>query len=287
MTDVESTDVVEEGPRLPRVHGQAIDKMPEDLYIPPDALEVVLEAFEGPLDLLLYLIRRQNLNILDIPVFKITQQYIEYIRLMHELRLELAGEYLVMAALLAEIKSRILLPRQIEAEEEEGDPRMELVRRLQEYERFKTAAENLDALPRIGRELHRASARPEQIAMEQPLAVPSLRELMLAFRDVMLRAELFTRHQIAREPLSVRERMSHVLSRVRNGPVTFHEIIDPAEGRAGVVVCLLAILELVKLAMIDLVQEGPFTELMIDAARPQQAAAEPQEQDAVEGPEEA
>ncbi|MGQ0619295.1 MAG: segregation and condensation protein A [Panacagrimonas sp.] len=251
-----------------RVHGLRMDKMPEDLYIPPDALEVFLDAFEGPLDLLLYLIRKQNLNILDIPVLKITQQYIQYIALMSELRLELAAEYLVMAALLAEIKSRILLPRPPTEEEDPGDPRMELVRRLQEYERFKTAAENLDALPRIGRELHVATARPEVVPQDAPLPQPGLRELMLAFREVMLRSELFTRHPITREPLSVRERMSFILTRVQDGPSRFVDLCDPDEGRAGVVVCLLAILEMVKLAMIDLVQDAPFAELMIDAVRP-------------------
>jgi segregation and condensation protein A len=254
--------------RLPKINGQVLDKLPEDLYIPPDALQVFLEAFEGPLDLLLYLIRRQNLNILDIPVLKITQQYLQYIALMQELRLELAAEYLLMAALLAEIKSRILLPKPVEAEEEEGDPRMELVRRLQEYERFKTAAENLDRLPRAGREIYRAAAKPEVIPTHVVLPQPSLRELMLAFREVMMRAELFTRHQVKREPLSVRERMTHILDLVHGGPKRFDEIIEPSEGRAGVIVCLLAILELVKLAAIDLVQEGPFAEIMIDSGRP-------------------
>ncbi|MGQ0698221.1 MAG: segregation and condensation protein A [Panacagrimonas sp.] len=255
------------------VNGHRLDKMPEDLYIPPDALEVFLEAFEGPLDLLLYLIRRQNLNILDIPVLKITQQYLQYIALMRDMRLELAAEYLLMAALLAEIKSRILLPRQLAEEEDVGDPRMELVRRLQEYERFKTASENLDALPRMGRELHQASARPEEVPLDAPLPQPGLRELMLAFREVMLRAELFTRHKITREPLNVRERMTHILERVQSGPARFADLCDPEEGRAGVVVCLLAILEMVKLSMIDLVQESPFSELLIDAARPRQYTA--------------
>ena len=264
---------------LPKVHGQTLDKLPEDLYIPPDALEVFLEAFEGPLDLLLYLIRRQNLNILDIPVLKITQQYMQYIELMRVLRLELAGEYLVMAALMAEIKSRILLPRPIEAEEDEGDPRMELVRRLQEYERFKTAAENLERMPRMGRELHNASAKPESVPLTVPLPTPRLEELLHAFRDVMLRAELFTRHQVLREPLSVRERMSQILDLVKSGPKTFYEIIEPREGKAGVVVCLLALLELTKLALIDLVQEDPFTEIMIDAGRAAAQAPEESEYD--------
>jgi segregation and condensation protein A len=265
--------VESEADKRPKVHGHALEKMPEDLYIPPDALQVFLEAFEGPLDLLLYLIRRQNLNILDIPVLKITQQYLQYIALMQELRLELAAEYLLMAALLAEIKSRMLLPRPVELEEEQGDPRMELVRRLQEYERFKTAAEQLDKLPRMGRELHGASAKPEVIPVVAPMIMPNLRELMLAFRDVMMRAALFTRHQVSREPLSVRERMTRLLTLVQTGPKRFIELIDPEEGRAGVVVCLLAILELVKLSAIDLVQDGPFTEIMIDTGRPVSNAA--------------
>lgn len=270
MTEMEVVTAVpeaEEGAVRAKVLGQPLANLPEDLYIPPDALEVFLETFEGPLDLLLYLIRKQNLNILDIPVLKITQQYMQYIGLMRELRLELAAEYLVMAALLAEIKSRILLPRAPVEEEEPGDPRMELVRRLQEYERFKTAAENLDALPRMGRDLHPAGAKPEAIPVDAPLPQPTLRELMLAFRDVLLRAELFTHHTVAREPLSVRERMTHILERVRSGPARFEELCDLGEGRAGVVVCLLAILEMVKLAMIDLVQEGPFADVLIDAAR--------------------
>lgn len=260
-----------------KVNGQLLEKMPEDLYIPPDALEVFLEAFEGPLDLLLYLIRRQNLNILDIPVLKITQQYMKYIGLMAEMRLELAAEYLVMAALLAEIKSRILLPRQMAEEAVESDPRMELVRRLQEYERFKSAADTLDKMPRMGRELHAASARPEVIPVDAPLPQPALRELMLAFREVLMRAELFTRHQVTREPLSVRERMTHILDRVQAGPTRFADLCDPDEGRMGVVVCLLAILEMVKLSMIDLVQDAPFAEVMIDAARPREYVEVPEE----------
>jgi len=253
--------------RLPRVHGQTLERLPEDLYIPPDALEVFLDAFEGPLDLLLYLIRKQNLDILDIPVFQITQQYMRYIELMQELRLELAGEYLVMAAWLAEIKSRLLLPKPVLETEEAGDPRVELVRRLQEYERFKTAAENLDALPRLGRDFHLASARPEQVDYRAPLAPPRLREVLGALRDVLMRAELFTRHQVAREPLSVRDRMSHLLTRLRGGPRRFTELLVAEEGPAGVVVSLLAVLELAKLSMVEVVQEAPFAEILIDVAR--------------------
>jgi segregation and condensation protein A len=270
----ENSSVIVDAARLPKVHGQTLDKLPEDLYIPPDALEVFLDAFEGPLDLLLYLIRRQNLNILDIPVLKITQQYIQYISLMHELRLELAAEYLVMAALLAEIKSRMLLPRPPPDEEDQGDPRMELVRRLQEYERFKTASENMDALPRIGRELFIAQARPEVIPASAQLPQPTLRELIMAFREVMLRAELFSRHQISREPLSVRERMSHILSRLQGGSKRLTDLIDPEEGRAGVVVCLLAILELSRSALVQMQQDEAFAPLFIAVARARPAEME-------------
>lgn len=253
--------------KLPKINGLAMDKLPEDLYIPPDAMEVFLEAFEGPLDLLLYLIRRQNLNILDIPVLKITQQYIQYISLMRELRLELAAEYLVMAALLAEIKSRILLPRPPPDEEEQGDPRMELVRRLQEYERFKSAAESLEGMPRVGRDSFIAQARPEVVSASAQLPAPSVRELLMAFQEVMQRAELFTHHAVSREPLSVRERMSQILSRVSGGPKNFFDLIDPDEGRAGIVVCLLALLELTRSAMIEMKQETAFAPLLIEVAR--------------------
>ena len=268
-------DVVEHA--YARIRGEPLTKLPEDLYIPPDALEVFLEAFEGPLDLLLYLIRKQNLDILDIPVLRITEQYMQYIALMRELKLELAAEYLLMAAWLAEIKSRILLPKPPVTEEEQGDPRMELVRRLQEYERFKTAGEQLDRLPRAGREVHVAQVRPERIELDRPLPVPSLRELMFAFREVMLRAEFFTRHTVAREPLSVRERMSSILSRVSEQPTDFLALIDPQEGRAGVVVCLLAILELVRSSIIALRQDSAFSPLIITRAGAAEAAVDVQE----------
>lgn len=256
---------LEPGDHIPKVLGQPLAKLPEDLYIPPDALEVFLEAFEGPLDLLLYLIRKQNLDILDIPVLQITRQYMQYIELMQGLKLELAAEYLVMAAWLAEIKSRVLLPRTPEVEEEEvQDPRLELVRRLQEYERFKAAAEALEALPRVGREITIAELGPgATIQQEHALPKPELRELLLAFQSVISRAELFTRHAIAREPLSVRDRMSRVLGRLQDGPARFEELFDPAEGRAGIVVALLAILELAKAAMLDVQQEAAFAVLVI------------------------
>jgi segregation and condensation protein A len=274
---VDATELQGDAHKHPKLHGQPMDKLPEDLYIPPDALEVFLDAFEGPLDLLLYLIRRQNLNILDIPVLKITQQYIQYIGLMTEMKLELAAEYLVMAALLAEIKSRILLPRPPPDEaEEQGDPRMELVRRLQEYERFKSAGESIEKLPRVGRDLFMAQARPEVIPQIAQVPMPSLRELVLAFRDVMERVSLFQHHEISREPLSVRERMSQILSRVRSGPMRLEDLIDPEEGRMGVVVCFLAILELTKSALLDIQQDQAFAPLMVaTAAAPREAVVHP------------
>lgn len=247
-----------------RVQGRPLDKLPEDLYIPPDALEVFLEAFEGPLDLLLYLIRKQNLDILDIPVLQITRQYLDYIAMMRGLKLELAAEYLVMAAWLAEIKSRVLLPRPPQAEDEEAaDPRLELIRRLQAYERFKTAAENLDALPRVGRDVHLARAAVERMELEIPLPRLDLRDLLVAFQSVMARAELYVHHTIAREPLLVRDRMSRVLERLQRGPARFVELFDPAEGRAGIVVALLAVLELVKAHLLVVRQASPFAELVV------------------------
>ena len=261
--------------RIPKVRGEPLIKLPEDLYIPPDALEVFLEAFEGPLDLLLYLIRKQNLDILDIPVLQITRQYMEYIGLMQELKLELAAEYLVMAAWLAEIKSRILLPRPPAAEEEQGDPRMELVRRLQEYERFKTGGENLDRMPRVGREIHIGRAMPERIELDQPLPVPSLRELLSSLRDVMQRAEFFTHHTVRKEPLSVRERMSLVLMRVSERPSRLLDLLDPAEGKAGIIVTVLAILELARSGMITVQQEAAFAPLTLHRAASGDAASMP------------
>ncbi len=273
IVEVETLEVAPEtaAARMPKVRGEMLTKLPDDLYIPPDALEIFLETFEGPLDLLLYLIRKQNLDILDIPVLKITEQYMQYIALMRELKLELAAEYLVMAAWLAEIKSRILLPRPPAVEEEQGDPRMELVRRLQEYERFKTAGENLDALPRVGREIFVARSSPEHVDLEQPLPVPGVRELVEAFREVMQRAALFTHHTVSREPLSVRERMSKVLARLSGGPMEFVALIDLEEGPAGVIVCLLAILELTRSSLIVVRQEQPFAPLTLARA----AGAEP------------
>jgi len=248
---------------LARVRGQPLAEIPEDLYIPPDALEVFLEAFEGPLDLLLYLIKRQNLDILDIPIAEITRQYMAYVELMKALRLELAAEYLVMAAMLAEIKSRMLLPRPVESEDEE-DPRAELVRRLQEYERFRQAAERLDELPRVGRELIPVHLETPQAKVVRLPPRVSLTELLSALQEVMARAELHQHHRIQRDPLSVRARMSEVLERLEAGRFTeFTELFDPAEGRAGVVVTFLALLELLKAALVELIQAEPFAPIHV------------------------
>ncbi len=246
------------------VRGQPYYELPKDLYIPPDALEVILDAFEGPLDLLLYLIRRQNLDILDIPIAAITKQYIGYIELMQSLKLELAAEYLVMAAILAEIKSRLLLPRPPDVEGEETDPRAELIRRLQEYERFKKAAEDIDALPRLERDTSVAAAYvPERKTTLIPPAV-DLRELLLAFRDVLNRADLFTSHQVRREPLSVRQKMSELLAMLPAGEFReFTSLIAVGEGRLGVVVSFLAILELAKAGLIEIVQERPLAPVYV------------------------
>jgi segregation and condensation protein A len=240
------------------VLGQPVLQIPQDLYIPPDALEVILDAFEGPLDLLLYLIRRQNLDILDIPVAEITRQYVDYIQAMHEMRFELAAEYLVMAAILAEIKSRMLLPRPVSEDGDEDDPRAELVRRLQEYERFKQAAEDIDALPRMERDTAPATAFvPDRAAVRLPPPV-DLREMLLALHDVLKRAELYTQHAIKRDALSVRQRMGELLTRLRDGQFhRFESLFEPREGRLGVVVTFLGLLELAKERLLDIVQEDP------------------------------
>ncbi|MCW8945440.1 MAG: segregation/condensation protein A [Sedimenticola sp.] len=248
------------------VQGAPWTTLPKDLYIPPDALEVFLDAFEGPLDLLLYLIKRQNLDILDIPIAQITAQYMEYVDLMKDIRLELAAEYLVMAAMLAEIKSRMLLPRQEELEDEEGDPRAELIRRLQEYERYKQAAEDIDNLPRMGRDLFQAEAEvPDRIVERRPPDV-DLRELLFALKEAMHRVDMFTHHHVQMEALSVREKMSSVLERVNSESFTlFTDLFDPEEGRLGVVVTFLAILELIKGSLIDMIQAESFGPIHVKA----------------------
>lgn len=238
------------------VLGQPFHNLPQDLYIPPNALEVFLESFSGPLDLLLYLIKKENINILDIPINQITTQYIQYVELMRELQLELAAEYLVMAAMLAEIKSRMLLPRQVNPEEEAEDPRTELIRRLQEYERYKKAAEELDELPRMHREIFPVvvdfTLTKETINLRPKL---DLTELIVAFNEVMKRVRMYLHHQVGRENLSVRERMSQILSSLQiNQFVSFVSMFKVAEGRLGAIVTFIAILELLRQNIIDVVQ---------------------------------
>jgi segregation and condensation protein A len=252
------------------VNGEPMTQLPRDLYIPPQALEVFLEAFEGPLDLLLYLIRKQNLNILDIPLAEITRQYMQYIELMQDLQLELAGEYMVMAATLAEIKSRMLLPRpKTDADGNEEDPRAELVRRLQEYERFKRAAENIDALPRLERDVWSTSAELKERQVVRVLPQITLQEMLNAFREVVVRSEMFAHHHIQRERLSVRARMGDILSTLEQSSfVEFVRLFRPEEGRMGVTVTFIAILELVREGLIDIVQAEPFAPLHVRAAGP-------------------
>ncbi len=246
------------------INGQPLTELPQDLYIPPEALEVFLDAFEGPLDLLLYLIRRQNLDILDIPVAEITHQYMGYVELMKAVRLELAAEYLVMAAMLAEIKSRMLLPRQEQQVDEEDDPRAELIRRLQEYERFRQAAEQLDALPRVGRDIALAGAAPPALEARRAHPEVSMEELLLSLSEVLRRADMFESHQISREVLSTRERMADVLERLKGGQfVPFISLYSLDEGKLGVVVTFMAVLELVKEQLIDLVQNEPFAAIHV------------------------
>jgi segregation and condensation protein A len=248
------------------VAGESVKQLPTDLYIPPEALEVFLDTFEGPLDLLLYLIRRQNLNILDVKVAVITAQYMEYIELMQALELELAGEYLLMAAMLAEIKSRMLLPRP-EADDEEDDPRAELIRRLQEYEQIKTGAERLDEVPRVERELFVAGANKPELVRQHADPDLDFREVLLAMAHVLRRAEMFTEHEIQLEPLSVRERMGNILNRVKQTSefVPFQELFAVEEGRLGVVVTFLAIMELVRESLLEFQQAEAFAPIHVRA----------------------
>jgi segregation and condensation protein A len=252
------------------VEGEPVTQMPRDLYIPPEALQVFLEAFEGPLDLLLYLIRRQNLDILDIPIAEITRQYLRYIDLMRELQLELAGEYLLMAATLAEIKSRMLLPRPTsEAGEEGHDPRAELVRRLQEYERFKQAAMDMEVLPRVDRDTFPASAELGERRVVRMVPEVTLQEMLVALKDVLERADMFAHHHVSRERLSVRQRMSEVLGALRSQAfVEFTSLFHPKEGRMGVTVTFSAILELLREGLIEIVQAEPFAPIHVRAGAP-------------------
>lgn len=247
------------------VNGEAVTDLPRDLYIPPQALQVFLEAFEGPLDLLLYLIRRQNLDILDIPLAEITRQYMKYIELMQDLQLELAGEYMLMAATLAEIKSRMLLPRAHDpAAGTEEDPRAELVRRLQEYERYKRAAQTIDALPRLERDVYATSAEFNDRRVVRALPQVTLQEMLHAFAEVVQRSALFAHHHVQRERLSVRARMTDIMAALSNASfVEFVNLFRPEEGRMGVTITFVAILELVREGLIDIVQAEPYAPLHV------------------------
>jgi segregation and condensation protein A len=248
------------------VMGKALTEFPKDLYIPPQALAVFLEAFEGPLDLLLYLIKRQNLDILDIDVSRITEQYMEYVDLMDAMQFELAAEYLLMAAMLAEIKSRMLLPRASEVDEDEEDPRAQLIRRLQEYERFKKAAEDMEELPRVERDTWVGSANPPELQRSRPDPQVDLREILLAMSEVIRRADMFASHHIQREALSTRERMSEVLERLAGRQfVPFVSLFRVSEGRLGVVVTFLALMELIKESLVEIVQTENFGPIHVKA----------------------
>ena len=248
------------------VDGKPVTEIPQDLYIPPDALEVMLETFEGPLDLLLYLIRRQNMDILNVNVSHITKQYMEYITLMKAMRFELAAEYLLMAAMLAEIKSRMLLPRHESDDEDEDDPRAELIRRLQQYERFKQAAEDLDELPRMGRDTYGSNVAPPKLDNRKAHPDLSLQELMLAFSEVLRRSDMFESHQIEKETLSTREKMTYVLSQLSGERFTpFEALFNEQEGRLGVVVTFLAIMELIKEQLVEIIQNESFGAIHLKA----------------------
>lgn len=248
------------------VQGQAMTELPKDLYIPPDALEVFLEAFEGPLDLLLYLIRRQNLDILEICVAEITRQYMGYVELMTSIRFELAAEYLVMAAMLAEIKSRMLLPRSQEMEDEEEDPRAQLIRRLQEYERFKQAAEDLNEIPRLGRDVFPVSAELPDLSITRPQPQVDMKELLITLAEVLRRADMFESHHVEREKMSTRERMSQILDRLRGQNfVPFVSFFRVEEGRLGVIVSFLAVMELIKESLVEIVQSEAFGPIHVKA----------------------
>lgn len=269
MTSQQSNDsqlAVQEELPLAMVDGQPITEIPKDLYIPPDALSVILEIFEGPLDLLLYLIRRQNMDILALNVAEITRQYMDYVTLAQSLKLELAAEYLLMAAMLAEIKSRMLLPKPATDEDAEEDPRAELIRRLQQYERFKQAGEDIDRLPRMHRESYGVQVHQGQSQVMKPQPEVSLAELVAALNGVLARSELFEHHHITKERLSTRERMSRVMDAVKEGRfVSFYQLFSPHEGRDGVVVTFLAIMELVKEQLIELVQAEVFAPIHVKA----------------------
>ncbi len=269
MTTAQTLDgaAVDRGASLAVVKGEPLTEIPADLFIPPQALKVFLDAFEGPLDLLLYLIKRQNFDIVNVPIARITDQYMRYIDMMDELRLDLAGEYLLMAAVLAEIKSKLLLPRPVSGEADDDDPRAELVRRLREYERYKQAAGALDALPRLERDVFAATvAFPDRRAIVKHPDL-SMDVLLRAFAEVLVRADLSATHHIKRDPLSVRERMTLVLERIAADEfVDFYQFFVADEGRGGVVVTLLAVLELLRGSLIEAVQNECGGTIYIKAA---------------------
>ena len=263
-SEVDSVQGVEDPAPFAILKGEPVHSIPQDLYIPPDALEVILEAFEGPLDLLLYLIRREGVSIVEIPIFDITRQYVAYIEMMSVLKLELAAEYLLMAAILAEIKSRMLIPRPQEAEVEEEDPRSELIRRLQEYERFKAAAIDLDQLKRLDRDVHEVDVDTSQIKVNRVYPEVDIQDVLNAFKDVLKRIDQNAHHHIKREPLSVRERMSRILGILKDrSMVPFGALFEAAEGRAGAVVSLLAILEMSKERILEIIQDEPLGPLHV------------------------
>mgnify|MGYP001223107459 CR=1 FL=1 len=251
------------------IRGSPLPQLPLDLYVPPDALEVIIRAFEGPLDLLLYLIKKQNLDILDIEISQITEQYMQYIEALKEMRFELAAEYLVMAAFLAEIKSRMLLPRQAEDEEEEEDPRANLIKRLQEYERFKNAASEIDELNREFRDFWSGRAAHEPVSAPSKRPEVTLKDLVLEFAEVVSRAELKSSHPVQLEVLSTRDRMIKILRTLESGPqdfVAFGSFFSPQEGKKGVVVTFMAILELIKEGLLETVQGDQFAPIYIKLA---------------------
>lgn len=251
---------------LALVRGEIVVEKPQDLFIPPDALEVFLEAFEGPLDFLLYLIRKQKFDIVDLPIFEITKQYMEYVEVMRKLKLELAAEYLVMAAMLAEIKSRLLLPKHDFEDDSEEDPRAELIRRLQQYEIIKDAAHNIDNLPRVERDHYPVQvAKPTNLQIEVPEPEVSLQDLVMAFQSVLKRVDAFAHHEISKERLSTRERMTQILEQLQSsdGFVDFSTLFKVEEGKQGVVVTFLAILELCKEKLIDVIQASAFNQIHV------------------------
>jgi segregation and condensation protein A len=265
-TELSTEQQQQEAPpaHLAIVNGEPVLDLPEDLYIPPDALEVLLETFEGPLDLLLYLIKRKNLDILNIPIAEITRQYIGYINMMQVLRIELAADYLLMAAMLAEIKSRLLLPRAEDGEEDEDDPRAELIRRLQEYEVFRTAAQDIEALPRMQRDTFQVEVATDHISAVKREPSVDLEQVLLAFQDVLRRMDQTAHHQIILEPLSVRDRMSSILEHLKHGSLLpFISLFDSREGRSGIVVSFLAILELAREGLVEIIQSEPFGEIQV------------------------